>query len=519
MQMALAAEIVTPRLGAPARAWWEHPALIAALVLLAAAPLLWPALPPLIDQPGHVSHYHIERALAGSPDLQRFYGYQWALMGNLGVDLLMIPAAALFGVEFGAKLIAMLIPCLTVAGFLASARAIHGRVPPVALFALPLAYSFPFQFGFLNYSLSVGLCFLLFALWLRLAERERLRALLFVPLSCALWVCHTYGWGLLGVLAFSAGVAALRERGLAWVEAGWRGALACLPLTLPFLFMIAWQTGGDVEGDTGNFFAWNEKLIWLSCILREHWLAWDMAGAGLLLGLALVALRGRDLKLAPAMQIAVPLLIGLYLVMPRILIGSGFADMRLAPVMIAAALIGARPVANPRIATLLAAGALLFFAARLIVSGVTFVGIDRVWQEQLGAVPHLARGSRVLTLTEVPCPAQWATNRTNHVNSLAVVRRDVFTNAQWAVGGAQMLKLRYPGAGPFASDPSHLMRPPACAIDPDTIAQAVAVVPGAFDYLWLLDVPAERWPRDPGLVPVWRGHNGILYRSAATDRR
>lgn len=515
MQIAATAEIVHSHAPARDRAWWEHPALLAVLVLLAAAPLVYPALPPLTDLPGHVSHYHIERALETSPHLGRFYGFEWALIGNLGVDLLMIPAAWLFGVELGAKLIAMLIPCVTIAGFLAVAQAIHGRVPPVTLFALPLAYSFPFQFGFLNYSLSVGLCLLLFALWLRLARRGRLRAALFVPLSCALWVCHTYGWGLLGVFAFAAELAGRRERGLGWIEAGWRGAMACLPLALPFLFMVAWQTGGDVEGDTGNFFAWGDKLVWLMCILREHWLAWDMAGAALLLGLALVALRGRDLQLAPVMQVAVILLAGLYLVMPRILIGSGFADMRLAPVMIAAALIGTRPIANRRVADLLAAAAIAFFAARLLVSGLTFGAIDRVWQEQLGAVEQIAPGSRVLTLTEVPCPAQWATNRTNHVNSLAVARRDAFTNAQWAVGGAQMLKVKYPGAGPFHTDPSHLMRPPECAIEPDTIAQAVAAVPGAFDYLWLLDVPEERWPSDPRLVIVWRGQAGVLYRAKA----
>lgn len=512
MQIAATADLVQPLALARVRAWWQHPALLLALTLPAAAPLLWPALPPLVDLPGHVSHYHIERALPGSAHLQRFYGYQWALMGNLGVDLLMIPAAALFGVELGAKLITMLIPCVAIAGFLAAARAIHGRVPAVALFALPLAYAFPFQFGFLNYSLSVGLCFLLFALWLRMAARERLRAVLFLPLSCALWVCHTYGWGLLGVFAFAAELAARRERGLGWVEAGWRGGLACLPLALPFLFMVAWQTGGDVEGDTGHFFAWGEKLVWLMSILHEHWQAWDMGSAALLLGLALVALRGRDLQLAPVMRVAVPLLIGLYLVMPRILIGSGFADMRLAPVIVAAALIGTRPVARERLSNLLAAGALVFFAARLLVSSVTFAGIDRVWQEQLGAIDHIAPGSRVLTLTEVPCPAQWATNRTHHVNSLAVVRRDVFTNAQWAVGGAQMLKVKYSGAGRFHTDPSHLMRPPECAIEPDTIEKAVAAAPGSFDYLWLLDVPEQRWPAGSMLRPVWRGRNGILYR-------
>ena len=36
------------------RAWWEHPALVAAAVLACALPLLWPDVPPLVDLPGHM---------------------------------------------------------------------------------------------------------------------------------------------------------------------------------------------------------------------------------------------------------------------------------------------------------------------------------------------------------------------------------------------------------------------------------------------------------------------------------
>jgi hypothetical protein len=59
----------------------------------------------------------------------------------------------------------------------------HGKVPPTSLFALPLAYAFPFQFGFVNFTLGVALTFLAAALWLRLGTqgRTRLRAALFVP--------------------------------------------------------------------------------------------------------------------------------------------------------------------------------------------------------------------------------------------------------------------------------------------------------------------------------------------------
>ncbi len=511
------------RLRGATGAWWEHPALVVALALAAALPLLGPPLPPLTDLPGHVAQYHVEHALAGSPELRRFYEFRWQFMGNLGVDLLVRGLTGTLGVEGATRLVVSCIPPLTVLGFLLTARALHGRAPPTAFFALPLTYAFPFQFGFLNFSLSVALCFLLFALWLRLSVdgRARTRAALFAPLSSLLWLCHAYGWGLLGVLAFSADVAARRARGESWCAAALGGALACLPLCLPFLFMLLWRSG-DVEQDTGDFFLFGDKLVWLASILRERWRAWDMASAGLLLGLALVGWRGRDLRLAPAMRVAVPLLALLYLLMPRVLISSGFADMRLAPVMIAAAILGVAPEPSwsARARNSVAGAALLFFTARLLTTSVAFAELSRAWDVQLAAVPHVARGSRVLTLTEVPCADAWATNRANHLNSMAVVRRDVFTNGQWDVAGAQMLKLRYAGATPFRADPSHIMTARGCpGEDVDSVAQAVAALPGAFDYLWLIDVPASRWPRDAGLPVVWRGERGVLYRAPATERR
>ena len=112
----------------------------------------------------------------------------------------------MFGLELAVKLIVLTIPPLTAVGLLWIAREVHGRIPATALFALPLAYSYPFQFGFVNFALSMALALNAFALWLRLARlgRLRLRAVLFVPIGFLLWLCHTFGWGVLGVLAFSA---------------------------------------------------------------------------------------------------------------------------------------------------------------------------------------------------------------------------------------------------------------------------------------------------------------------------
>jgi hypothetical protein len=89
----------------PQRGWWEHPWLLLALVLLAAVPLLWPQIPPLVDLPGHVGRYRVQLGIDESPFLSRYYSFDWALIGNLGVDLLIEPLGRLFGLELGVKLI------------------------------------------------------------------------------------------------------------------------------------------------------------------------------------------------------------------------------------------------------------------------------------------------------------------------------------------------------------------------------------------------------------------------------
>ena len=91
------------------------------------------------------------------------------------------------------------------------------------MFALPFAYGYPFLFGFVNFALSMALAFLAFGLWLRLGrlDRTRLRAaILFVPISCVVFFAHTFGWGVLGLLAFSAEAVRQHDEGRGWLRSG-----------------------------------------------------------------------------------------------------------------------------------------------------------------------------------------------------------------------------------------------------------------------------------------------------------
>lgn len=170
--------------------FWERREFAFAFSFVFALPLLWPDVPPLTDLPGHMGRYFLSLNLASNPALQRWYGFDWSLIGNLGVDLLILPLGKLLGVELATKLIVMAIPVLTVLGFLGVARAAHGRLPATAYLATPLAFSYPFQFGFVNFVLGVALAFLAFILWVR-----KPGILVFALIAPLLWLVHVYEIG------------------------------------------------------------------------------------------------------------------------------------------------------------------------------------------------------------------------------------------------------------------------------------------------------------------------------------
>jgi len=92
-------------------------------------------------------------------------------------------------------------------------------------------------------------------------------------------------------------------------------------------------------------------------------------------------------------------------------------------------------------------------------------------------------------------------------------------NGQFDMAGAQLLRIRYRAAPGFDADPSQILRPGRCRqiksyVYPDVLQQFPRK---AFDYLWLMNFIPERRPQnDPGLVPVWQGPRGALYRIRQT---
>ncbi|MBA2918098.1 hypothetical protein GON01_03835 [Sphingomonas sp. MAH-20] len=478
---------------------------VALLAMAAAIPLVWPPIPPLVDLLGHMGRFRVQTAIDDVPSLAAAYSFHWTLLGNLGVDLLIVPMAKLFGVELGTKLIVLAIPPLMVAGMLWVAREGHGRVPPTALFALPLAYGYPFQFGFINFALSAALAFPLLALWMRLGRqgRTRLRAAMFVPLSCLLWLTHMVGWGLLGLAAFGTELVRRHRGGEPILGAAFRAALACLALALPALPTVLLRSDAP-QAISFDWFHWEAKWFWIESLLRDRWRTFDVFSAHLiLLVIAIAAIRR---KMDALLAVPALLCLGAFIVMPRVAMGSAYADMRLLPFTCALALLAIRSEAR-----WIAAAGLTFFVVRLAATTTSFLAYDRSYGDELRALDHLPRGASVLSMVIRPCGNVWSTARLDHLPAMAIVRRDAFSNDQWVMEGAQALKVIKPGVGRYGSDPSQLVYPKGCNEGSDLNRAMREFNRAAFDHVWIIDQPAG-FVAPPDLHPIWTNGNSVLYR-------
>jgi hypothetical protein len=498
--------------------WQQNRWFLLFACLCMAIPLVWPVIPPLTDLYGHMGRYKVQLDLDSSPYLKSFYDFEWQLVGNLGVDMLIIPMSKIFGLEHGVKLIILTIPVLTAAGLLWIAREVHGRVPPTAFFALPLAYSYPFLFGFVNFALSMALCFLAFALWISLERKgnERLRTWLFIPIGLLIWLSHNFGWGVLGLLIFAWEASKRFGNGKTAIQATWGAGLSCLPLLPPLLIMIA-MLDPEKGGGTGDWFNLHAKGLWVVRTLQDRWAAFDIACLTVLFFIVILGSRSPWLITSPKLRLGSFLLLIAFLLLPRLALNGAYVDARLFPYALAIMLIGVNvsPAAGRTAVQAFGLAALVFLGVRLTALTASFMLYADRTEAALGALNFIPKGAKVISLVDDECFGAWPNARLNHLPAMAIVRRDAFSNDQWAISGQQLLSVKYTEALPFAEDPSQIVYRRECveALRPVTLNQALASMPrAAFDYLWLINPQGLDPKLLNGTTQIWTNGVDALYR-------
>jgi hypothetical protein len=489
--------------------------LVILLLVLGAVPLLLPTVPPLIDLPNHMSRYAIGLDYATSPYFRQWFDFHWVLVGNLGVDLLVTALAPALGVELATKIVIIATPVITIGGALLVAREVHGRIPLTAAFAAVFAYNWPFNFGFVNFCLAAGMALLAFGLWLRMGRlgQHALRMALFVPIGFAVWVAHAAGWGILGVLIFSWEVMDAQPR-VGWVRAIVRAVICCLPLTLPLVPMLFWSAALP-KGSLSLFvFDATRKIAIVLLTLRNGNPPIDLGSTFVILGACIAGILRKDLAYDRRLAVVGFVLLLVFIAMPVNLMGSGHADLRIAPYAVMLFPLALRPTAETQFTRWLGIGAIAFFTASMAYHAVSYFQINRMQEHQLEALDHLPIGSRVFALSRVSCAADMAGYRMDHVHRLAVVRRQAFTNGTWPYPASQTLIVHPDMVAGYADESSQLIQQPACLDGKThTVNGALAAFPhDRYQYLWMLDMPASLRPSRPWLQPVWQNDSTVLYR-------
>jgi hypothetical protein len=368
---------------------------------LVLAPVLAIQHPPLLDYPNHLARVHV-LTNPDDPQLAEFYGINWALLPNLGFDLITYALAQAVSLEQAGRIFLGLSFVVALSAPMMLHRALYGRFALLPLVAGALIFNRTVQMGFLSSFLGVGLAIWTFAIW-RMCRRFG-AVVRFAVLQTAvlmIFVIHLYAVAVLGVLIV---MAAMSER---WRGAGggfWArapeairgGASATLPFVLPFLLLMTSNRGSGA----GWHFAYEPfqmKLLMLPMSLML-----ELSGLGLLLAMtalfpALIARIGGGRMLHPAAVWSVVAMLLLYLALPDLLLSSHNADWRLL-VPLAFVLVGAAedPFRHGRGRIAIALLVVGFNAAAAYNAWTSWRDGDRIMSELETVLEHLPPGGRLI---------------------------------------------------------------------------------------------------------------------------
>jgi hypothetical protein len=482
--------------------------LFAALLAVAAVPVLVSRDLPLFDYPNHLARLHVLAAWSDSADLQRFYAVAWRPLPNLAMDLLVPPLAPVLPLAWAGKAFVLITLFLLAAGAALLHRVLFGTWSAWSCLAFLLLYSRVLLWGFLNYLFGLGLGLIAFAVWVALARRPAgLRLAVASIFALAVFFAHLLAYGLLAVLMLGhAAGRALQRRGSPRRAVG--EFLIAVAALVPALAVLALATPGSAGGTIG-FGHFARKLDLLFSVFDNYNRPFDIAGFVLVIAALAVAFWRGWVRIETSMALPLTLLTLVYLAMPSRLATAYGADHRL-PLLLGLVVVAAsgwrRGARGQR---LFLSAALALFLARIAVVTASWQASDRVYGPALAALDHLPEGSRLAVAYPVEALHSQPTPLT-HFPTLAVARRDAFVPTLFAFPTQQPITLR-PGYRALADrlSPQRLWN--AFAGDGPALDQSESDALGAYYHIVFVGRAPFVPPTTPTLAPVFLAPRFALY--------
>ncbi len=386
---------------------------MAAVVLLClalAVPLLFTEVPPLGDYPNHLARAFVLSVLPDDPVLARMYAAHWSVIPDLGLDVVMPPLMRFLPVYWVGRMVVGAAAILPVLGSVAYQRALSGSRDGSwwSLGAGLTLYGGCLVYGFLNFTLALGLALLLAATWQAWRETRPVRTIaLGIVGALVLFACHLMGLVFFGLLIGSAELAHLRASRP--VDALRRGAVLALVIAAPAgLYAISALSG---LGGDATWLSPSQKVRQLATAFDGYngWL--DAASAAVAFGVPAIALLLRRGRFPRPAAIAVGLLAGVYALAPYSWKETFQLDTRLAVMLAFMMFAGFVPAGWPRWARA-GAGIVIagLFLARLAVLITGWHAQTAVLASLRTAMAPLRPGQTVMVAEASPAeaPTYWA---------------------------------------------------------------------------------------------------------------
>ena len=325
MQSILGAPIRWAAPGDPATRTW-----IIACILLAttlAVPFVMVDVPPVLDYPNHLAGFYI-LAHPADPVISRFYAPHWALLPNLGAELLGAVLLKILPVHIAGRLVLATALAAPVAGTIIYARAAFGRPTLWSLGSGLAAYNGLFFLGFMNFLIGLGVALAGAGAWSLARRRGPLLAIAVgAAASTLIFFCHLFAVLFFAILIGAQELDALIGRNAGpprrWLTAGAVLAASLAPAAMLYLASPLAGAPGAV-----TYQPWSQKLVHLF----TPFLTYDLVSSLITFAVVAIIIGYRGARLARGAWLAFAVLAALYGVTPFWMKGAAFVDVRI-PVM------------------------------------------------------------------------------------------------------------------------------------------------------------------------------------------
>lgn len=349
---------------------------------------------PLVDLPFHVARTHLVLEHLQDPAISSIYYLDLSPIPNLGVDLLMAALLGLLDVKLAVPTILTLILIMFAVGVRKTLRALTGdEYNSVILLAPFLIFNSMFIYGFVNYTLGLGLFFWSWGYWYEHRSGfSPLQFVRFAALAIACYFAHLSSYVFL-LVAVVLSLLFDRTSGRREVK-----LLTAVPVFMPIAIFIAFMRGSGSNSGM-EFASIGEKIITSLALVTSYDITYDAFNL-MLIGLialsALIVAKRREWR-SEGLVLGISFFIA-FLLSPKVLFTSYAADARLVPVFVVFLIGSVSLVLSRRWSTVLGIAILSVYFVRTIFITYHWSQLSDRMESHAEVMDRLPDSSRVLPL-------------------------------------------------------------------------------------------------------------------------